>query len=109
MTRLEREATTINAMIKLYCADLHKSPERLCDECASLRDYALLRVEKCRFGAEKPACAKCTVHCYKRDMRERVRAVMRYSGPRMLLRHPLLAIYHLMDSARSGKAQRVAS
>ncbi|HUX41828.1 MAG TPA: nitrous oxide-stimulated promoter family protein [Rectinemataceae bacterium] len=108
MTRLEREAKTIGAMIGLYCADLHESPEGLCPECSALRDYALLRVEKCKFGAAKPACAKCTVHCYKRDMRERVRAVMRYSGPRMLLRHPVLALGHLVDSARSGRAAQVA-
>ncbi|MDA8409659.1 MAG: nitrous oxide-stimulated promoter family protein [Treponema sp.] len=106
MTRLEREARTIETMIHLYCHNLHGSKVELCPECAELRDYALLRVERCRFGADKPVCAKCQVHCYRRDMRDRVRAVMRHSGPRMLARHPVLAIGHLIDSARSGRDGR---
>lgn len=109
MQRLEREATTIEKMIVLYCRSLHGSREGLCEECAALRDYAFKRVSHCRFGAAKPVCAKCPVHCYKPDMRERVRAVMRWAGPRMLLHHPLLAIGHLLDSARSGKTVAKAS
>ena len=34
-------------------------------------------------------------------MRERVREVMRYSGPRMLWRHPVLAAAHLMDGRKT--------
>jgi hypothetical protein len=30
-------------------------------------------------------------------MREAVREVMRYAGPRMALRHPILAFLHLLD------------
>lgn len=99
--RLRREARTIERMIDLYCRQQHGRREGLCAECEALRDYALKRVGACRFGTAKPVCAKCKVHCYKPDMRERVRAVMRYSGPRMLLRHPYLAVMHLVDSARS--------
>ena len=33
-------------------------------------------------------------------MREEVREVMRHSGPRMLRRHPLLAVAHLLDGRR---------
>lgn len=108
MTRLERETRTIGTMIGLYCKNLHGSKNGLCAGCAALRDYAIIRVERCRFGADKPVCAKCSVHCYRRDMRERVRAVMRYSGPRMLLHHPVLAIGHLVDSAKSRKTKGLA-
>jgi hypothetical protein len=38
--------------------------------------------------------------CYTPDMRERIRAVMRFSGPRMLLHHPWLALMHLVDGLR---------
>ena len=53
---------------------------------------------------------KCPVHCYEAAMRERVRQVMRYAGPRMLLRHPILALLHLRDERRplSERAQKVA-
>ncbi|HUX37760.1 MAG TPA: nitrous oxide-stimulated promoter family protein [Rectinemataceae bacterium] len=111
MDRIEREALTVEAMIGLYCRRRHGSKEGLCPDCQALRDYAHLRVSTCRFGKDKPVCAKCPVHCYKPDMRERVRAVMRFSGPRMLLSHPLLAMGHLHDSARTrvGEAPHSAS
>jgi hypothetical protein len=33
-------------------------------------------------------------------MRERIRNVMRYSGPRMVYRHPVLALFHMVDGRR---------
>ncbi len=74
-------------------------------ECAPLRDYALERLDKCPFQEGKTTCAKCRVHCYKPEMREKVRTVMRYSGPRMLYRHPVLAVMHLVDSRRKSPAR----
>ena len=99
--RLRRERETVEAMIELYCRAQHLTPVGLCDECAELADYARARLEHCRYGDEKPTCANCPVHCYKPAMRERIRAVMRYAGPRMLLRHPVMAIRHLLDGRRA--------
>lgn len=101
--RRRREQKTIDAMLGMYCRGHgHVRPEGapLCAECGVLRDYAARRLERCIFGDAKPACANCLVHCYRDDMRERVRDVMRWSGPRMLMRHPVLAILHLMDESR---------
>ena len=105
--RLRREETTIRLMIALYCRHHHGGVARaivagssdagLCEECVALLAYACQRLVGCRFGRAKPTCARCTVHCYRKDMRERVRVVMRYSGPRMATRHPLLAMAHLLD------------
>jgi hypothetical protein len=100
---LRREKKTIAAMVAIYCADQHGGTP-YCDECRELLDYALVRLDRCRFGEDKPVCAQCTVHCYKPAMRERVREVMRYAGPRMTLRHPVLAAAHLAKS-RSGRAR----
>ena len=69
----------------------------LCGGCTDLHDYAHRRLERCVFGDAKPTCANCTVHCYKADMRERIRVVMRWAGPRMLWRHPVLAVRHMID------------
>jgi len=99
--RLDRETRTIEVMIGIYCRGQGHGEAGLCPDCAALRDYAWKRVGACRFGALKPVCAKCPVHCYRPDLRERVRAVMRYAGPRMLFRHPALALLHMVDSARS--------
>lgn len=97
--RLGREQRTVELMIRLYCGAHHESARSggLCSSCEALLKYSDKRVEACRFGAQKPVCANCTVHCYRPQMREEIRAVMRYSGPRMLRRHPYLAIRHLLD------------
>jgi hypothetical protein len=60
------------------------------------------RLEKCPFEEGKTTCARCPVHCYKPEMREKIRAVMRYSGPRMLYRHPMLTIFHIIDGRRKA-------
>ena len=99
--RIKRESNTVRAMINLYCRK-HHAHEGLCPECAALLQYALKRLDKCPFQEGKPTCTKCPVHCYKPAMRERIRTVMRYSGPRMTYRHPLMAILHLIDGRRKG-------
>lgn len=99
--RIAREQNTIQKMTALYCHEKHGAPNgTLCPECRALAEYALERLHRCPFQAQKPTCAKCPIHCYKPAMREQVRSIMRYAGPRMLLHHPLLAIMHLADGLR---------
>lgn len=94
------EIQTIRAMMQIYCRAHHDTTGALCNDCSELLIYAEQRIEKCPFGIKKPVCNHCRVHCYKPDMRDRVRGVMRYAGPRMPLRHPLLAARHLIRSKR---------
>ena len=102
IVRRARELKTIEAMVLMYCRGNghERRAAPLCDGCAALFEYAARRLERCVFGDAKPACANCLVHCYKADMRERTRLVMRWAGPRMLLRHPILAIGHMIDERR---------
>ncbi|HBO42383.1 MAG TPA: nitrous oxide-stimulated promoter family protein [Planctomycetaceae bacterium] len=87
-------------MIQIFCRAHHDAADAPCEECLALLDYALQRLERCPFGADKPTCAKCPIHCYRPAMRERIRTVMRYAGPRMLPRHPILALRHCLDAAK---------
>lgn len=99
--RRKRELKTIKIMIHLYCRHHHdKKNGTICEECAILLTYATRRLERCIFGDAKPACSLCVVHCYKREMRERIKDVMRWSGPRMMVWHPWLAMYHILDKIR---------
>lgn len=93
---MEREIETVRLMINLYCRGHHGSKENLCSECGRLFHYAKKRLEQCPFKENKPQCSKCAVHCYKPDMREKIKAVMKYSGPRMLCRHPILTVKHYL-------------
>lgn len=95
--RMLREEKTVAAMVRLYCRDQHGTKTGVCAECEALLAYAHARLEHCPYQERKSTCAKCPIHCYKPAMREQMRAVMRYAGPRMLLRHPLLAVLHLID------------
>lgn len=101
-----REQYIVAEMIALYCRKNHVGQQgQLCPDCRTLLDYAAARSEHCPFMAEKTFCANCKVHCYKPDMREKIRQVMRFSGPRMLLHHPVLAIWHLICSKQEKRKQ----
>lgn len=108
--RLERERRTVAAMIAVYCRAKHTTASGTCPDCTELETYTRLRLEKCPYGEEKPTCANCPIHCYQPHRREQVRRVMAFSGPRMLWRHPVLAVRHMLDGRRkaltAGKPQR---
>jgi hypothetical protein len=94
---IELDRRTVSAMVHIYCHDHHATRGRvLCDGCAALMDYAAVRLAKCPFGEEKTTCRECPIHCYRAEERATMKDVMHYAGPRMLWRHPLLAIRHLL-------------
>lgn len=97
LARIAREKRTIRVMLDIYCRAHHGATTDLCCECQELFAYAECRLDRCPFGGDKPTCAKCPIHCYRPEKRAQVKAAMRYAGPRMLLRHPILAILHQWD------------
>ena len=101
----QKEQRVVEEMIRLYCRKNHGSaPGSLCPDCRALAGYAQARIGHCPFMAQKTFCANCKVHCYKPDMREKIRRVMRFSGPRMLFYHPLLALWHLTCSIKEKRS-----
>jgi hypothetical protein len=99
--RRARELKTIAAMVRLYChGHGHQGRSPLCAECAALFEYATRRLERCVFGDSKPTCTNCLVHCYSADLREQVRVIMKWAGPRMVWRHPILSFLHVLDGRR---------
>lgn len=101
--RLGREFLTMQRMVEIWCRDKHGGDVRHhgpCADCSDFLEYAHRRLEKCPYGEDKPTCAKCPIHCYKRAQRELARDIMRYAGPRMTLRHPWLSLMHLVDKVR---------
>ncbi|MBQ8228351.1 MAG: nitrous oxide-stimulated promoter family protein [Clostridia bacterium] len=102
-SKREKEKRIVGEMIKLYCKKQHKVKKGLCPECQALKEYAELRSDKCPFMESKTFCSNCKVHCYKKEMREKIRQVMRFSGPRMIFHHPVMAINHLMQSKKEKR------
>ncbi len=99
----EREKALVSEMIALYCKKRHGTKGGLCPECAALAAYARERSEKCPFMETKTFCSNCRVHCYRPEMREKIRAVMRFSGPRMMLCHPVPALRHIVEEQKEKR------
>ncbi|QDF65825.1 nitrous oxide-stimulated promoter family protein [Shewanella sp. SNU WT4] len=97
---LLNEFKTLTAMISIYCHHQHGG-KPLCDDCQQLLEYANMRLDRCPYGATKPTCNKCPVHCYKPEPKALMREVMIFAGPRMLIYHPILALQHLIKERKA--------
>lgn len=96
----EREKRLVSEMIALYCRKKHRAKGALCPDCAALDAYARQRSDNCPLMETKTFCSNCKIHCYKADMRAKIREVMRFAGPRMIFVHPILAFRHMMESRK---------
>lgn len=101
-TKIEREKETVSLMIGIYCRKKHGG-KTLCPDCAALDAYARERSDKCPFMEAKTFCTNCKVHCYSTEMREKIREVMRFSAPKMIYHHPIMAIRHVIESKKEKK------
>ena len=102
-TKREREKRMVSQMIALYCRKKHHTRGDLCPQCAALDAYAKMRADKCPFMETKTFCSNCRIHCYKPDMRAKIREVMRFAGPRMILHHPVSAIRHVVETRKEQR------
>ncbi|NLE84739.1 MAG: nitrous oxide-stimulated promoter family protein [Chloroflexi bacterium] len=102
---LQQEQATLEQIIGLYCHTRHRTKGSLCVECQELLDYARERVSHCQFLPDKPVCARCPVHCYKRSYREKVREMMRFAGPRLIFKDPIAVVRHFRLNLRQDSEQ----
>jgi len=93
-------------MIIYYCKKNHQQEKNLCCDCEKLIEYAWLKLDKCPYGENKPACSKCEIHCYSTLMRKKIKDIMRYSGPRMIFIYPSFFIKHLAGKMNFKKDNR---
>lgn len=108
------EKKLIPEMIRLYCLGKHKESRKeegvkgkeLCSKCEELAEYAEFRLEMCPFKKNKGFCSFCKIHCYKPEYRAEMKAVMRYSGSRMLFSHPIFALSHVVAMIRYKKEMK---
>ena len=100
------ELKTIIAMTSIYCKDHHTKEldshhgSTVCVDCNEFVKHAEQKLDRCVYGDKKPACKSCPIHCYRPEKREQARLIMRYAGPKMLFKHPILAIKHLIKSTK---------
>lgn len=101
-TKREREKQLVSQMITVYCKKKHGG-KGLCPDCAALAAYARQRSDRCPFMETKTFCSNCKVHCYKPEMREKIRKVMVFSGPRMIFYHPVVAVRHVIETKKEKR------
>ncbi len=110
--RMEREAQTVAVMIDQYCRKHHggrradSGSNGLCPDCQKLLAYARKRLARCPFQEGKTTCGNCPIHCYRPAMRDKIRTIMQEIGPRMIFSHPVLALFHVLDSQRKKPVRR---
>lgn len=103
------EKKTVEFMIRLYCKKNHKSDKKsdLCEDCNNLLEYANKRADNCRFKETKTFCSMCSSHCYAPVMKTKIREVMKFSGPRMLIYNPPLAVSHIFYTVKYKLKEKV--
>ncbi|MGI6466791.1 MAG: nitrous oxide-stimulated promoter family protein [Sphaerochaetaceae bacterium] len=89
-----KEQTVLEKMFHLY-SNKNRDEKQMCDE---LLHYAKNRIANCPYQPNKPFCSACPTHCYTPDKKEQIKKIMRFSGPRMILYHPVIAIRHIFQS-----------
>lgn len=96
LMKIDRDKRTIRLMVELYTRHkLHLSQPSA--EYEELITYACARLDHCRYGEGKPACKNCPIHCYKPEMRQKIKEVMKWSGPRMIFLSPMPTLRHLFN------------
>lgn len=96
--KINFEKKTVSAMIDIYYKQFKAGSHK--EEQAEVLSYAMKRLSYCQFGDEKPTCKICPVHCYKKSYKEKMQVIMRYSGPRMLIYHPIMSFEHFIKEWR---------
>jgi len=99
---IDIEKITVTKMIDLYCLHNHENIET-CDECRALKSYSSNKLDKCIYRNNKPACRKCPVHCYAPNQRDKIKEIMRFSGPRLILTNPILSLIHVLKMFKLKK------
>ncbi|MBN2396078.1 MAG: nitrous oxide-stimulated promoter family protein [Candidatus Atribacteria bacterium] len=100
---LKNEKKTVKAMIMIYCSAHHEQKNGLCMDCQRLFEYAESRIDNCKYKSQNLVCSECKVHCFHPEKREEIKEIMRYSGKKMLWKHPVLAVRYLINKSMSKR------
>ena len=100
---IKRDIQMVEYMVQIYCNNLHDTKGPFCVECEEFLEYAKDRLQRCPYQEGKTACGKCGLACYNSESKEKGMKIFTYSGPRMLFKHPKLALYHMCDALKEPK------
>ena len=97
--RIRRDLRTLQAMGSIYCkahhADAPKDAAGMCEQCAETIRFTHERAAACPYDHEGN-CKDCAIKCNRGDQQRRIQSIMKYSAPRMLVRHPLMTLEYAL-------------
>ncbi len=97
--RIKKDEKILKKFIQVYCKENHlkkgtkEHNNGMCKECYELFLYAKQKNEKCPLDP-KPQCKHCKIHCYSKEMRAKIKEIMKFSGIYMIKRGRLDWIFH---------------
>lgn len=102
MSKLEKKKLekkqVLEKMIRLYCKNNHK--DYLCNDCKNLISYSNIRTDYCKRLDEFFFCSSCDRTCYDNENLEKIRKIMRYSGPRMIYSDPKASVRFVSEKIK---------
>lgn len=102
--KIYKESEVVNLMIDLYYKN--KVNKDKVEEKEDLKKYCEFRLSKCPFKDNKPFCSNCKIHCYDNIHQDLIKKVMRYSGPRMMIYHPIVGIKHINETMKRKRVEK---
>lgn len=97
--KIQKEKNIVKLMIMKYCKG-QKHSSIPCENCSGLIEYVEKKLDLCPFMETKTYCSNCKIHCYSPNMREHIKEIMRYSGPRMIFSNPIITIDHIYQGTK---------
>lgn len=104
MKRIDRDRRTLEAIGQIYCSGNHASAAKdsggMCSSCRDAIEGTLARTASCPNGHDSN-CQDCPIKCQRGDARARIRTIMAYAAPRMMLKHPIMTCEYLYKKLRA--------
>lgn len=101
--RIQRDLRTLQAIGSIYCrahhADRPKNSAGMCAECSATISFTHDRAANCP-NNHQGNCQDCAIKCNRGNQQQRIRAIMAYAAPRMMVRHPLMTLEYLAKKRR---------
>ena len=99
----EREKRTVALMIRLYCRKKHGTKKIFVPNAKHFRSMRCSAVINAPLWKPRPFALTAVCIVTSRKCVKKIREVMRFSGPRMILHHPVMAVRHVIESKKEKK------
>lgn len=95
--KIDNKKDILNHMIRIYCKKHHNTDETLCNDCSDLLEYSENVLNQCEIDDELDS-EKFKYYYDDIEKMEKLKEIMKYSGFRIMLYHPIISIRHIFSN-----------